>query len=327
MSIEINSKSAKSFARIGPRATYGAAMYSAIKNDQDYLLLSADLGKASGLDRLSKEFPEKFINCGIAEQSMVAFASGLAREGFTVFASSFAPFLSMRASEHVRMNLGYMEEPVTLVALGSGLSLGYLGNSHFGIEDVSVMRSIPNMTILCPADAGSIPKFIQACATYQRPVYLRLTGAVGSQISYLEDYSLEIGKINLAYSTGDEIAIIASGSSVGQSIKAAQELKNIFGITVYDCHTIKPIDEDKIVEIFNCFKNIISVEEHTIIGGLFSSISEIKSNRNLPGKIHALGILDEWVETGDYEYMLKMQKLDYNSIIRKIKSIKGVIND
>ena len=127
MDVMINERTAKLASRMGPRAYYGASMLNAVVSGSDFLLLSGDLGRSSGLDRLRNEHPDHFINCGIAEQNMVGFAAGLAREGFTIFASSFAPFISMRACEQVRMNLGYMREPVNLVALGSGLAMGFLG--------------------------------------------------------------------------------------------------------------------------------------------------------------------------------------------------------
>jgi len=321
MYYDLNPKISKMYARMGPRATYGSSMYTALKENEDFLLLSADLGKACGLDRLKAEFPNQFINCGIAEQNMVAFASGLAREGETVFASSFAPFLSMRASEHVRMNLGYMNEPVVLVAAGSGLSLGFLGNSHFGLEDVSVMRAIPGMTVICPADAGSIPKFIKAAAELKKPVYMRLVGVPGSPIAYEEDYNLEIGKINKVLSKGNDVAIIASGSSVAQSIIASRELeKASISVSVFDCHTIKPLDKNRLQKIFNTFRILITVEEHTLIGGLYSAISEYKSYENFTNKLVGIGIKDTWVKTGSYDFMIKDCGLDGDSIAKRIQA-------
>ena len=165
------------------RAFYGQAMSDIAAANPNIMAVSADLGRSSGLDRFSKEYPEQFLNSGIAEQNMVGVSAGLARMGFDVFASTFAPFASMRASEQVRMNMGYMHEPVKLVALGSGLAMGFLGNSHYGLEDLAVMRAIPGLTVISPADCAEVYKTLEACVGFEHPVYIRLTGAVTVQLS------------------------------------------------------------------------------------------------------------------------------------------------
>ena len=157
--IEINATTVKQWSRIGPRAVFGQAIFSIAESHPEIMVLSADLGNSSGLDRFKKAYPEQFLNIGIAEQNMIGVAAGYAKEGYNVFTSSFAPFISMRSAEQVRMNLGYMGLNVKAVAIGSGLSMGFLGNSHYGIEDVAIMRAIPNITVVCPADCAEIFKF------------------------------------------------------------------------------------------------------------------------------------------------------------------------
>nr|WP_169618099.1 SDR family oxidoreductase [Ruegeria sp. PR1b] len=180
--LEISKRNARMWSRMGIRAFYGQALSAIASENPNVLALSADLGRSSGLDRFSKEYPAQFLNTGIAEQNMVGVAAGLARTGFDVFASTFAPFASMRAAEQVRMNMGYMHEPVKLVALGSGLAMGFLGNSHYGLEDLAVMRAIPGLTVVSPADCAEIYKVLLACVDYAHPVYIRLTGAINCPV-------------------------------------------------------------------------------------------------------------------------------------------------
>ena len=155
----MNNRILSQWSKMGPRAMFGQFLLDIAKKNKDLMVVSADLGRSSGLDRFKKAFPEKYLSVGICEQNLIGVASGLAREGYKVFVTSFAPFLSMRASEQVRMNLGYMKHPVNIVALGSGLSMGFLGNSHFGLEDVAIMRTIPGLKIFAPADNLELKKY------------------------------------------------------------------------------------------------------------------------------------------------------------------------
>ena len=195
--IEIKKANARLWSRLGSRATYGMAINELAKERKDFYVMSADLCSSSGLGQFAKAFPNRFINIGIAEQNMVGVAAGFADDGTPVFASSFSPFISMRASEQVRLNMGYMQKNVKTVGLGSGLILAQLGNSHFGLEDVAVMRSIPNMTVVNPADCTEVVKAVEAIEAYNGPVYLRLTGGPGNPVVYSEDYEFKIeeGKI------------------------------------------------------------------------------------------------------------------------------------
>lgn len=320
MEFEINPRNARNWSRIGSRGVYGLAMYEAAKSDASVLAVSADLGKSSGLDRLAADFSEQFVNCGIAEQNMVSFSAGLSRAGFKVFASSFAPFIAMRASEQVRMNLGYMEEPVKLVAIGSGLAMGFLGNSHYGIEDLAVMRSIPNMTVVSPADCAEIFKVVESAKSYSRPLYIRLTGAVNNPIVYQEDYEFRIGRI-VQLSKGSDVTILASGTMVAAALKAAEALREIGAdVGVVNVHTVKPLDEDGIRQIFSETRRVVTVEEHNLVGGLGSAIAEFRADENLQSPMLRLGIPDKFVKTGDYAYLLASNGLDPNSIARAIAS-------
>lgn len=317
--VEINSRNARAWARMGTRAVYGLAFSEFAKEDSEMMALSADLGRSSGLSRFGEEYPDQLLNTGIAEQNMVGVAAGFARMGFKVFASTFAPFASMRASEQVRMNMGYMQESVNLVALGSGLAMGFLGNSHYGLEDVSVMRSIPNMTIISPCDCVEIFKTIEAAAEFKGPTYIRLTGAINVPMVYKDDYEFEIGKAVWVQEKQD-INIIAVGSMVGQALKACKTLEEE-GIQVglLNCHTIKPLDENAVREVLNTSKTAFVIEEHTELGGLGSAVSEIFTKNPTKCQVVLHGIKDKFVSTGDYDYALKTNKLDGESIHNLVK--------
>jgi transketolase len=320
--MEINKKQARSWSRMGPRATYGQCI-SALSNRYDEIIaISADLGRSSGLDRFSKESPEKFINVGIGEQNMVAFGSGLSRTGFTVFASTFAPFASMRASEQVRMNLGYMKEPLNLVALGSGLSLGMLGNSHFGLEDVAVMSSIPNLKIVCPADCVELYKTLEASCEDVSPKYIRLTGAMNTPIVYETDYDFQIGKA-IWIEPAAEVNIIATGTSVGHAKTAIAELTKLgFSIGLLNMHTISPLDTGALDEVARISKRIFIIEEHFLSGGLYSKVLEYYNGSCKSfAKISSLSIPMSYVETGTYEFMLSNLELDADGILKKIAKV------
>lgn len=318
--VEISKRNARTWSRIGIRATYGQALAGYAAQNPNVIALSADLGRSSGLDRFSKEYPGQFINTGIAEQNMVGVAAGLARSGFDVFASTFAPFASMRASEQVRMNMGYMREPVKLVALGSGFAMGFLGNSHYGLEDLAVMRAIPGLTVISPADCAEIYKTLEACIGYPEPVYIRLTGAVNCPVVYEEDYEFKIGKAVWIKPAAD-ITLISAGSTVGHCLQAANALvEEGQAIGLLNMHTIKPLDTEALAHAESVSSTLIVVEEHMRTGGLGSAILEHFADVGAPGcRIVTHGIADRYGETGTYPYMLKISGLDADGITRVIK--------
>lgn len=312
--MDINSSKIKLWSKLGSRATYGQALMSVAEDHTDVLAMSADLGSSSGLKPFLRKFPDRFINVGIAEQNLVGVAAGLAKEGFIPYITSFAPFLSMRASEQIRMELGYMQFNVKVVALGSGLSMGFLGNSHYGLEDIAVMRAIPNLTVVSPADCTEIVKVVEAAAKYEGPMYIRLTGGVNNPIVYEKDYEYKIGKA-IRLREGGDIAIVCSGTMVYQSLKAAEILaESNIQAEVVNMHTIKPLDHEKLQDIVTSGKPILSVEEHTVIGGLGSAIAEFLTSvtRHVPHKI--LGLEDKFGKTAKYDHLLKLHGLDESGI-------------
>ncbi len=299
---------------------FGKFMSDIAKKEKKLIVISADLGRSSGLDRFKKEFPDQYLSVGISEQNMIGVAAGLAREGFKVFVTSFAPFLSMRASEQVRMNLGYMKHNVNLVALGSGVGMGFLGNSHFGLEDLSIIRAIPNIKISAPADSAELGKILYDY-TYKTdgPSYIRLTGIPGCEHLYNKDYNYKFGK-NEKIIEGKDILIISSGSVTGQAKIAAENLKkqNI-SVGLINCHSIKPFNENIIKEI-NKYKYLVILEEHSVIGGLNSIISELIVKYLIKKKILPITLPDKFGPTGDYNFLIDYHGLSNKKIEIKIKN-------
>jgi transketolase len=323
--LEITPSNARQWSRLGSRGVFGQAILALAETKQNLMVLSADLGNSSGLDRFKNAYPERFINVGIAEQNMIGVAAGLAKEGFTVFATSFAPFISMRSSEQIRMNLGYMNLNVKAVAIGSGVAMAYLGNSHYGIEDASIMRSIPNLTVVSPADCAEIVKTVFAAAEYEGPMYIRLTGAANNPIVYKEDYNFEIGKA-ITLREGSDITIIANGTMVYESLEAAKllELQGL-SATVVNMHTIKPLDASVIDKAVASSKMIVTVEEHSVIGGLGGAVAEYKTAlRNAPPQL-IIGLPDKFGKAGDYKYLLEKYKLTGVQIAQTIGEALGNI--
>ena len=259
------------------------------------------------------------INTGIAEQNLIGIAAGLAKDGTNVFATSFSPFVTMRACEQVRMNMGYMQLNIKTVGLGSGLVMAQLGNSHFGLEDASVMRAIPGMTVICPADGAEIVKTVEALCDFDGPAYLRLTGGPGLPVVYEEDFDFRIGKA-IPVREGKDIAIIATGTMVYYA-KAAAGLLAEQGIdaAVINMHTVKPLDTEA-VEAQLDKKLIVTVEEASTVGGLGSAVAEcIALKKDKPPQL-ILGIRDCFPHAGSYRYLLEQCRLTGEQIAEDIEA-------
>jgi transketolase len=316
--LNFNNQQAEEWSKMGPRAMFGKFMLDLAKKNKNLMILSADLGRSSGLDRFKKEFPEKYLSVGIGEQNLIGVASGLAKEGYKVFVTSFAPFLSMRASEHIRMNLGYMKHPVNIVALGSGVSMAFLGNSHFGLEDVAIMRAIPNINISAPSDCAELRNTLEDYVYNNRgPSYIRLTGVPGYKKVYENSYKYIFGK-PVEICSGKDILILTYGSMVSQCIDATKILnkKNI-SVKLLNIHTLKPFNRD-MSYILKKFKKVVTVEEHTVIGGLGSMTAEIISTKGLNIKQLKLGLPDKFGPTGKYKYLLNFHGLVEKKIANKV---------
>ena len=192
--MKIDNKNSKMWSQIGPRATFGLACLNLSDKEDNLMILTSDVSTSAGLDRYKKKFPEKYLDVGISEQNLIGVAAGLSSEGFKVVTTTFSPFQILRCCEQIKVNLGYMKHKVCLVGLASGVVLGNLGFTHCSIEDIAVLRSIPNISIISPADSGETVKALFAAINHKQSVYIRLTGSTNNPIVYNDDYNFEIGK-------------------------------------------------------------------------------------------------------------------------------------
>jgi transketolase len=315
--MNINDRNIKIWSTIGARATLGIAALELAKEIDNLMILTCDVSTSAGLDRFRKTHPEKYLDLGIAEQNMIGVAAGLASENFNVVTTTFAPFQTMRCCEQIKVNLGYMEQKICMVGIASGLALGTLGYTHCCIEDVGILRSIPGITIISPADSLETAKALEAAIKSESPSYLRLTGASNNPIVYNKDYEYKIGK-SITLREGKDITIFCAGAMVYQSLKAAKilESKKIYS-KVVNMHTIKPIDKIAIEEACNS-KLIVSIEEHNVIGGLGSAIAEYKSSLNKSPKQLFLGIKDTYGKGGNYKFLQEKHRLTADKIVEDI---------
>ena len=315
--MNIDEKNIKMWSVIGARATLGIAALDLAKKVDNLMVLTCDVSTSAGLDRFRKTYPEKFLDLGIAEQNMIGVAAGLASENFNVITTTFAPFQTMRGCEQIKVNLGYMGQKICMVGIASGLALGTLGYTHCCIEDIGVMRSIPGITIISPADSLETVKALEEAVKSEKPTYIRLTGSSNNPIVNKKDYKFEIGK-SITLKEGRDITIFCAGSMVFKSLEAAKilESQNI-STKVINMHTIKPIDKIAIEESCNS-KLIVSIEEHNIIGGLGSAIAEYKSSLKKTPKQLILGIKDTYGKGGSYKFLQEKHRLTAEKIVEDI---------
>ena len=316
--MEVNSKNIKLWSSIGPRASLALNILELAKNDKDIMVVTCDVSTSAGLDRYRKTLPDQYVDLGIAEQNMIGVAAGLASEKHKVITTTFAPFQTLRCCEQIKVNLGYMEEKITMVGLASGLVLGNLGFTHCCIEDIGVLRSIPNLNIISPADSFETLKSVEASIKSEKSCYIRITGGTNNPIVYENDYKFEIGKA-VKLIEGNDITIFGSGAVLSNCLMVAKMLKDKnISTEVINIHTIKPIDKKTIIESANNKKLIITVEEHNKIGGLGSAVSEVLSEiKNSPKQI-TLGINDSYTKSGSYEYLKNFYRLAPDKIIEDI---------
>lgn len=322
--LEYNKKSARKWSIIGERPTFGMSVHELAKENENILVVAADVVNSAGLDRMRAEMPGRIINTGIAEQNMMGIATGLSSEGYTVFTVSFAPFQAMRCLEQIRVYQGYMGQKVIMTGLAGGVAYGELGHTHCTIEDVSILRSIPNIAVVSPADCMETAKIVEAAARYETSVYIRLLDKTNIPIIYKEDYDFQIGKAVPLVEHGD-IAILANGTMVAPALKAAEAWNHDHNlkVAVYDFHTIKPLDTDLLDSLTGC-RALITVEEHSVIGGLGSAVSEYYSSLIKKPAIFMMGIPDEYCHGASHETILNRYNLTFGGINRKLKEVMEV---
>ena len=316
--MNINEKQIKLWSAIGPRAAFGLSALDFAKEFDDLMILTCDVSTSAGLDRFKNQFKDKYLDLGIAEQNLIGVASGLASENYRVVTTTFAPFQTMRCNEQIKVNLGYMKKNICMVGIASGLVLGTLGYTHCCIEDIGAIRSIPGLTIVSPADSLETVKSIREIIKNKIPAYVRLTGSSNNPIVYEKDYEFKIGK-SILLKDGEQVVIYCNGASVYRCIEASKMLEEKkINTKVVNMHTVKPLDEEEVKNSCKKAELIVTVEEHNIIGGLGSAVSEtISKLKNSPRHL-SLGVKDAYGKCGNYKFMLEKHRLTPEKIVEDI---------
>ncbi len=314
----------RTYSMLGESGSLFTQLAECAKTDENISVLTADLGNSSGLNKFMRDCPDKFYNIGIAEQNMIGIAAGMAKVGLKVFAVTFTTFITMRACEQVRVNLGYMKLPIKIIGTRAGIINGIFGNSHYAIEDISIMRAIPNLTIVAPADAFEAVKVLDAAINFDAPMYIRLTGKLNTPMIYKDDYNFEIGKA-VVLREGSDVAIFSVGTLTANALKAANILEsNGISAAVINMHTIKPLDTEILDKYFSTAKLIATVEEHSIIGGLGGAVAEYKAGKKSAPPQIFIGLPDIYGKAAEYEFLLDRYGLTAEKISATIiQNLRG----
>lgn len=301
------------------RDAYGKALVALGAENPDIVVLDADLSKSTKTADFAKHYPERFFNMGIAEQNLMGTAAGLAAAGKIPFASTFAIFATGRAFEQIRNSIAYPKLNVKIAATHAGITVGEDGGSHQAIEDIAIMRSVPNMTVLVPADGEETRQVIKAAAQYKGPVYIRM-GRLDVPLLFGEDYKFEIGKANVLRE-GTDVAIMANGIMVALALEAAEELSLTgISVSVVNVASIKPLDVSTLVQVAKKTKAVVSAEEHNIIGGLGSAIAEVLAE-NAPTPMVRVGLKDTFGESGRPLELLEKYGLTKASLMKAVHEV------
>ena len=305
--------------KIATRESYGNALAELGAQNPNIVVLDADLAGATKTGVFKKAFPERHIDCGIAEGNMMGVAAGLATCGKIPFASSFAMFAAGRAFEQVRNSIGYPHLNVKIVATHAGISVGEDGATHQCNEDIAIMRTIPGMTIICPADDVEARAAVKAAAEYVGPVYMRFGRLAVPVINDEANYKFEIGK-GITLKEGKDVTIIATGLEVNESLEAAKLLEaDGISAEVINIHTIKPLDKELVVASAKKTGKVVTVEEHSVIGGLGGAVAEALSEE-APTKMLRIGMMDKFGQSGPAKALIEYYGLDGKSIYEKVKA-------
>lgn len=305
--------------KVATRQSYGEALIELGKEHENLVVLDADLAAATQTGKFKAVFPERHIDCGIAESNMMGIAAGLATTGKVPFASTFAMFAAGRAFEQVRNSIGYPHLNVKIGATHAGISVGEDGATHQCNEDIALMRTIPGMTVINPADDIEAKAAVKAAYEMDGPVYLRFGRLAVPVINDNPDYKFEIGK-GVVLKEGKDVAIVATGLCVNSALEAAEKLAaDGIDAMIVNIHTIKPIDEELIVEAAKKCGKVVTVEEHSVIGGLGSAVCDVLSEK-LPTLVKKIGVYDVFGESGPAVKLLEKYKLDGQGVYEQVSA-------
>lgn len=301
------------------RESYGMALVDLGRENENIVVLDADLSKSTKTADFKKLYSDRFFNVGIAEQNLMGMAAGLSNVGFVPFASTFAVFATGRAFEIIRNSICYPKANVKIAATHAGITVGEDGGSHQSIEDIALMNSLPNMTVIVPADHREAMQATKAAAEIYGPVYLRY-GRCNTEDIFDDNYKFEIGK-GVEVKKGNDITVIATGMMVAKALDAAKELEDDgISVRVINMSTIKPIDREIIVKAAKETKAIITAEEHSIIGGLGAMVSSVVCDE-CPTRVRMIGIKDVFGQSGTPDELMKKYNLTSEEIIKEVKRL------
>ena len=309
----------RTWSILGMRGTFGTCLSRLAESNEKICALSADLVNTSGLSKFFDSYPERSYNIGIAEQNMVGIAAGLADEGLIPFASTFSNFAALRSCEQIRHFLGYMGCNVKLVGIGAGYSMELFGNTHYALEDISIIRSIPNVKLFSPADGLELCKCVEYCAGFTGPAYIRLTGTMNHPIVYKEDFDFDSDHATVLRE-GADVVLFATGSMVRVALDSAKKLVE-FGIdcSVVDFCCLSPLDDECVLRYADN-RLIVTLEEHRVNGGLGTAVSDLLSSQSgITPPVLKLGVRDAFPKAGTYQYMLQVSGLDVDSVVREVR--------
>ena len=312
-------------ATMTAREIYGRTLAEMGKTNDKIVGVTADLAKTTAIVHFANAYPDRFFNVGIAEQNLFGISAGLAKAGLIPFASTMAVFACLRAGEQIRTDIAYQNLPVKIIATHAGISFGHAGTTHHCTEDFAVMRSIANMTVICPADGIETSRAVRACVDIPGPVYIRIGRGFEPPCYKDENYDFEIGKA-VTMRDGTDLTIICCGIAVLQSLEAAKTLAEQDGLSVrvINMHTIKPIDREAIIKAVTETRRILTVEEHNVVGGLGDAVASViaESGKGCAFKKH--GIYDEFSLIGYAEDLYAHYGLDANGIVDQVRGMMGL---
>ena len=312
-------------ATMTAREIYGRTLAYLAETNDKIVGMTADLEKTTAIKFFADKYPERFYNVGIAEQNMMGIAAGLAKGGLIPFVSTMAIFATMRAGEQVRTDIAYQNLPVKIIATHAGISFGHAGTTHHCTEDFAIMRAIPNMTVICPADGIETSKAVQACIDIPGPVYVRIGRGFEPPCYESDDYEYEVGKA-ITMREGTDFTIICCGIAVLQALNAAKTLAENDGLSVrvINMHTIKPIDREAIVQAVMDTRRILTVEEHNIYGGLGDAVGSVIAESGKGCIFRKHGMMDVFSEIGYAEDLYAYYGFDSNGIVDKVREMMGL---
>jgi transketolase len=307
------------------REIYGAVLADLGEKHPEIVGLSADLAKSTKIGAFGDRFPDRFFNVGIAEQNLFGVAAGMAKAGLLPFVSTFSVFATLRAGEFLRTDVCYQNLNVKVIATHGGTSFGSAGATHHSYEDLAITRAIPNLTVIVPADAIETAHAVTKCIDRPGPVYIRIGRGFEPRACEKEEYGFEIGKA-VEMNPGTDITIIACGATVLHAVQAAKILKadDDLSVRVLNMHTVKPIDEEAILNAVQDTRRLITVEDHNVIGGLGTAVADVIAASGKGCAFRKLGIDDQFVSHGYPEDLMNLYKIDTDGIAECIREVMGM---